>query len=62
MLLLQKVFDMMRVFEAYDALIECIVPEITDLLLFLERQADRTGGGDVFGRDCHHPTRVLLED
>jgi hypothetical protein len=37
----------MRVFEADDAPIARVVPEIADLLLFLERQADWPGGMDV---------------
>jgi hypothetical protein len=47
MSLLQKVFDTMRVFEADDGPIACVVPEMADLLSFLERQADWTGDVDV---------------
>jgi hypothetical protein len=45
--LLQKVFDTMQFFEADDAPIACVVPEIADLLSFLERQTDWPGGADV---------------
>ena len=45
--LLEKIFHTMRVFEADDAPLACVVPEIEELLRHLKRNADRQSCADV---------------
>jgi hypothetical protein len=45
--LLEKIFNMIRIFEADDAPLACVVPEITNLLLSLQKQAHCSSCNDV---------------
>jgi hypothetical protein len=45
--LLERIFDTMRIFEADDAPLACVVPEIWDSSSYLERHVTRSGCADA---------------
>jgi hypothetical protein len=56
--LLEKVFETMRIFEADDAPLACVVPQITKLVEYLQRHANRSGNESV--TEIYHDAIELI--